>query len=97
MPPCHPKEPLKEIRLRPGIAAGDLKTKEAAIERFLEQGESVKLTVIFRGREVVHPELGERLIIQTASNFGARATLQYGIRLEGKRMHATLVPRGRRG
>lgn len=96
-PPCHPEASLKEIRLRPGIAPGDLGTKLAALEKFIDEGESVRLTVLFRGREIVHTKLGERLIFELAARVGAKAALQNGTHLEGKRMHATLVPRKRRG
>ena len=92
----HREGGLKEIRLRPGIAEHDLNVKLSALERFLDDGQPVRLTVVFRGREVVHPKNGERVIFALSSKVGDRAALQSGVRLEGRRMHATLVPRGKR-
>ncbi len=51
---------VKEMKYRPKIGAGDFDTKTRKVEKFLQEGNKVKITIMFRGREVTHPELGKR-------------------------------------
>ena len=59
---------IKEIKLRPKIDDHDFDTKKGHVERFLKKGDKVKLTIMFRGRELVHPHLGERLLRRMAED-----------------------------
>ncbi|HLA81838.1 MAG TPA: translation initiation factor IF-3, partial [Thermoleophilia bacterium] len=59
---------IKEIKLRPKIDDHDFDTKKGHVERFLRKGDKVKLTIMFRGRELVHPHLGERLLRRMADD-----------------------------
>ncbi len=84
---------LKEIKLRPKTDDHDLEFKMKHIRRFLEEGNKVKITVRFRGREITHPETAQRqidLIVKAVEDIGAVET---SARLEGRTMTAILAPR----
>jgi translation initiation factor IF-3 len=84
---------LKEIKLRPKTDEHDLDFKTKHVRRFLEEGNKVKLTVRFRGREITHPETAERqiaAIVQAVQDIG---TVETSARLEGRSMTAILTPR----
>jgi translation initiation factor IF-3 len=86
---------LKEIKLRPKTDEHDLDFKTKHVRRFLEEGNKVKLTVRFRGREITHPETAERqiaTIVQAVQDIGAVET---SARLEGRSMTAILTPRAK--
>ena len=57
---------FKEVRLSPKIGTGDFDTKTRKVEKFLEEGHKVKVTIMFRGRETQHPELGRRILDHVA-------------------------------
>ncbi len=57
---------VKELKYRPKIAKGDFNTKTSKVRKFLEDGHKVKLTIMFRGREVQHPELGRKILDDVA-------------------------------
>src|SRR3712207_6856139 len=59
---------VREMKLRPKIGDHDFNTKRGHVERFLRGGDKVKVTIMFRGREVQHPELGERLLRRLAGD-----------------------------
>ena len=59
---------VREIKLRPKIAENDYQTKKGHVERFLRHQDRVKVTIMFRGREMAHPERGERLLMQLAED-----------------------------
>ena len=59
---------LKEMKYRPKIGQGDFDTKTAKVEKFLSGGHKVKITIMFRGREVFHPELGREILERVAEN-----------------------------
>lgn len=89
----HTQIALKEIKLRPKTDDHDLEFKMKHIRRFLEEGNKVKITVRFRGREITHPETAQRqidLIIDAVEDIGAVET---SARLEGRSMTAILAPR----
>jgi translation initiation factor IF-3 len=84
---------LKEIKLRPKTDEHDLDFKTKHIRRFLEDGNKVKITVRFRGREITHPETAQRqidAIVEAVEDIGAVET---SARLEGRTMTAILAPR----
>lgn len=82
---------LKEIRLRPKIDEHDLETKSKAAHRFLEEGDKVKVTVQFRGRELAHPNLGRELLEEMAVRLKDVATVERAPLVEGKTMHMILT------
>ena len=84
---------LKEIKLRPKTDDHDLEFKTKHVRRFLEEGNKVKITVRFRGREITHPETARRqidLIVEAVDEVGSVETPP---RLEGRTMTAILAPR----
>jgi translation initiation factor IF-3 len=82
---------IKEIRLRPKIGEHDFETKSKAAQRFLEEGDKVKVTVLFRGRELAHPQLGRELLEQMATRLRSVATVERAPLVEGKTMHMILT------
>lgn len=82
---------IKEIRLRPKIDEHDLEVKSKAAQRFLEEGDKVKVTVLFRGREVAHPHLGRELLEQMAARLRGVAQVERPPLAEGKTMHMILT------
>ena len=84
---------LKEIKLRPKTDDHDLDFKTKHVRRFLEEGNKVKLTVRFRGREITHPETAQRQIDAIVEAVSDLATVETTARLEGRTMTAILAPR----
>ncbi|WP_049822947.1 translation initiation factor IF-3 [Thermobaculum terrenum] len=84
---------IKEVRLKPKIDVHDLQTKAKQARNFLEEGDKVKVTVQFRGREVVHPEIGQELVQRLMDLIGDAATIEQQPKLDGKNMTALLAPR----
>ena len=84
---------LKEIKLRPNIDTHDYEVKAKAMHRFFEEGDKVKVTLRFRGRELAHPELGMKLLQQVKADFEPVAKVEYEPRMEGKQMIMILAPR----
>jgi translation initiation factor IF-3 len=84
---------LKEIKLRPKTDEHDLDFKTKHVRRFLEEGNKVKLTVRFRGREITHPETAQRQIDAIIVAVQDLATVETTARLEGRTMTAILAPR----
>ena len=84
---------VKEIKLRPGIDAHDYEVKMRAVTRFLEEGDKVKVTMRFRGREMVHQELGAQVLDRVRTQFDAAAKVEQMPRLEGRQMVMVLAPR----
>ncbi|WP_284057660.1 translation initiation factor IF-3 [Thermalbibacter longus] len=83
---------LKEIRMRPRIDTHDFQTKVRQAQQFLEDGAKVKVTVLFRGREIAHQELGERLLQRMAEQLRDKASLDQPPHLEGRTMVMLLSP-----
>ncbi len=77
---------IKEIKMRPGIDDHDYNVKMRSMTRFLDDGDKVKVTLRFRGREMVHAELGVRLLERIRSDLGERAKVEQSPRLEGRQM-----------
>ncbi|MCL5735571.1 MAG: translation initiation factor IF-3 [Actinobacteria bacterium] len=84
---------IKEIKLRPKIDDHDFETKKGHVERFLRKGDKVKLTIMFRGRELVHPHLGERLLRRMAEDLGEISEVESQPSLDGRNMVMMLAPK----
>ena len=84
---------IKEIKLRPQIDIHDYEVKAKAMHRFFEEGDKVKVTLRFRGREMAHPELGMKLLMQVKNEFEPVAKVEYEPRMEGRQMIMILAPR----
>ena len=84
---------IKEIKLRPKIDDHDFDTKKGHVERFLKKGDKVKLTIMFRGRELVHPHLGERLLRRMAEDLAEIGEIESEPNLDGRNMIMMLAPK----
>ncbi|MEI6485491.1 MAG: translation initiation factor IF-3 [Sphingomonadales bacterium] len=84
---------IKEIKMRPNIDEHDYQTKMKAISRFLEEGDKVKLTLRFRGRELSHGELGLKLLERVRDDTAEVAKVEQLPRLEGRQMLMVIAPR----
>lgn len=84
---------VKEIRMSPSIDTNDLNTKVKNAVKFLKDGNRVKVTVRFRGREMAHTSLGEVLLKQFGENCAEVATVEKGAKLEGRNMSMFLSPK----
>ncbi len=84
---------LKEIRMRPKIDEHDYQFKLRHLKEFLSKRNRVKVTIIFRGRENVHKEAGERLMQQILADVAELASLDGSVRSERNTLIATLVPK----
>jgi len=84
---------IKEIRLKPKTDDHDLDTKTRKAKEFLQEGDKVKLTVLFRGRENLHPEVGRALLDRMLDQLGPMAIIEATPRLEGRNMTAMLAPK----
>ena len=84
---------IKEIKLRPKIDDHDFDTKRGHVERFLKKGDKVKLTIMFRGRELVHPHLGERLLRRMADDLAEIGEVESEPNLDGRNMVMMLTPK----
>ncbi len=83
---------IKEMKLRPKIDLHDYVTKKGHIERFLLQGDKVKITIMFRGREQSRPELGYKLLQRLASDIGEAAVIESSPLQDGRNMTMVLAP-----
>jgi translation initiation factor IF-3 len=83
---------VKEMKFRPKIDEHDYVTKMKHVERFLAEGSKVKLTIMFRGREVFHPELGLRILERVAEQVSDIATVESAPRQDGRNMTMVLNP-----
>ena len=84
---------LKEVKLRPKIETHDYEVKARMAERLLMDGGKVKVTIMFRGREITYTSFGRRLLDRMAEDMGPIATLEREPKLEGKNMFMILAPR----
>jgi translation initiation factor IF-3 len=83
---------IKEMKYRPKIGGGDFDTKTRKVGEFLAEGHKVKITIMFRGREVAHPELGKRILDRVAEVYAASAKVEAMPKLDGKNMIMVLAP-----
>mgnify|MGYP002718241995 FL=1 len=84
---------LKEIKLRPNIDTHDYEVKTKAMHRFFDEGDKVKVTLRFRGREMAHPELGMKLLNKVQADFDDVAKVEFAPKMEGRQMIMILAPR----
>ncbi|MCE5286162.1 MAG: translation initiation factor IF-3 [Pelosinus sp.] len=77
---------VKEVKLRPNIEDHDFNVKLKNAQRFLEDGDKVKVTIMFRGRELSHPELGKQILVKMANILKDMVTVEREPKLEGKNM-----------
>ena len=84
---------IKEIRMSPGIDTNDLNTKMRSAVKFLKEGNRVKVTVRFRGREMAHTEIGEELLINFSEGCAEVANMDKKPKLEGRHMSIFLSPK----
>jgi translation initiation factor IF-3 len=83
---------IKEMKFRPKIDEHDYSTKTKHIERFLAEGSKVKITIMFRGREMAHPELGKKILDRIAEQVHEAAVVEAAPRLDGRNMLMVLAP-----
>jgi translation initiation factor IF-3 len=83
---------LKEMKMRPKIDRHDYGTKKGHIERFLGQGHKVKVTIMFRGREMAHPELGGKILERLAEDLAPIANVEVPAKLDGRNMTMVFAP-----
>lgn len=86
------KVEIKEMKFRPKIDVGDYNTKKNHILRFLKAGAKVKVTVMFRGREMAHPEQGIAVLEKLADDLTDLAVIESQPKLEGRNMHMMIAP-----
>jgi translation initiation factor IF-3 len=83
---------IKEIKYRPKIGQADYTTKTNHVRRFLEADDKVKVTIMFRGREMAHPELGRNILERVAQDVADMAVVETRPNLEGRNMTMMLAP-----
>jgi translation initiation factor IF-3 len=83
---------IREMKLRPKIATHDYETKRGHVRRFLEGGDKVKVTIMFRGRETTHPERGEQLLMRLAEDVADLGTVEQRPSLDGRNMTMVMNP-----
>lgn len=88
----HKSVELKEIRLRPKTGDHDINFKVSRMRSFLEEGFKVKVRVLFRGREITHPEIAQDRLNSIAADLEDVATVEYSPRMEGRSMFMILSP-----
>src|SRR3982750_4999913 len=83
---------VREIKFRPKIAQHDYDTKKGHVTRFLKARDKVKVTIMFRGREMAHPERGEQLLNRLADELGELAVIEQRPQQDGRNMVMMLAP-----
>jgi len=84
---------IKEIKMRPNIDQHDYDVKMRSIHRFLEEGDKVKVTMRFRGREMAHQEIGMNVLNRVRGDLEETAKVEQFPRMEGRQMIMVMVPR----
>ncbi len=82
----------KEMKFLPKIDVGDYTTKKKHVMRFLDAGNKVKITIMFRGREMAHPELGLTILERLADDLKDEAVIENQPKMEGRNMHMLIAP-----
>lgn len=83
---------IKEVKLRPNIENHDFLTKARNAQRFLNDGDKVKVTIMFRGREITHPDQGKVLCLRLAEFLSEEAVVEREAKVEGRNMVMILSP-----
>lgn len=86
------KVEIKEMKFRPKIDVGDYTTKKKHVLRFLDAGNKVKITIMFRGREMAHPEQGLTILERLADDLKDVAVIENQPKMEGRNMHMLIAP-----
>jgi len=89
----HKTISLKEIKVRPQINEHDLLFKMNHLKRFLEHGDKAKITMMFRGREIVHASIAQKVFRRITEEFSETANIEQAPKMEGNRMTMVLVPK----
>ena len=84
---------VKEVKFRPGTEVADYEVKMRNVRRFLEEGDKVKLTLRFRGREMAHKELGAAMLKRVETDLAEEITVEQYPRMEGRQMVMMISPR----
>jgi translation initiation factor IF-3 len=84
---------IKEVRMSPGIDVGDFNVKLRNAQKFLAEGNRVKVTIRFRGREMAHTDIGRNLLIKFSEDCAEMATMDKSPKLEGRHMSMFLSPK----
>ena len=84
---------VKEIKFRPKVDEHDYQFKKHHIERFIEDGDKVKATIFFRGREMAHPEIGRRILERLIEELSDIGTVEIEPQKEGNQLHTILAPK----
>jgi len=84
---------IKEIKLRPNIATGDLKIKVNNAKRFIEDGNKVKVSLFFKGREIMHEDVGRNVLSIFMEYSEQFSVVESEIRKEGKRLFMIIIPK----
>jgi translation initiation factor IF-3 len=84
---------IKELKMRPGIEEHDYQTKMRSMFRFLDEGDKVKITIRFRGREMAHQDLGVRVLDRIQQDVGDIAKIEQTPRTEGRMMTMVIAPK----
>jgi translation initiation factor IF-3 len=84
---------IKEVKMRPNIEEHDFQVKAKHARKFLTAGDKLKFTIMFRGRQITHPELGEKLCIQLAKELSDISAVEKNPKVEGRNMVMILVPK----
>ncbi len=84
---------VKEVKMRPRTDVHDMNVKKKKIVKFLNQGNKVKVTVQFRGREIVHPELGAEMLKGIAEEMSDIAVVEHMPNMEGRTLTMVLAPK----
>jgi translation initiation factor IF-3 len=87
---------VKEVKLRPNIEEHDFDVKLRNAQRFIEEGNKVKVTIMFRGRELSHPEIGSTILDKMAKALGDTVSVERTAKLEGKNMTMILSPKAQK-
>lgn len=83
---------VKEMKFRPKISDHDFTIKRGHVERFLEEGDKVKVTIMFRGREMAHTELGTKLLDRLAKDLSEMSAVEAAPKQDGRNMTMVLAP-----
>ena len=84
---------IKEVKLRPGIDDHDYDVKMRSMVRFLDEGDKVKVTMRFRGREMAHQELGMEVLMRVKTDLDEKSKIEQMPRMEGRQMIMVLAPK----
>lgn len=87
---------VKEMKFRPGTDEGDYQVKLRNLVRFLEDGDKAKVSLRYRGREMVHPEIGMRLMQRIEGDLGALAVVEAQPKMEGRQVIMVLAPKSKK-